>query len=159
MPNVRTKSQPVPRGMTASSTPSALGDAVDDLVHGAVAADDHEQLARLPRRRRAASAVELPRLLGDERVSREPERGCAVRDLGPALARRASAGGRVDEEDGAAGLMAVLAGRRGVERDPRHPVDRGTQLVVGDPHELALDDDVAHREQAAAVDAAQRGRP
>jgi hypothetical protein len=42
------------------------------------------------------------------------------------------------------------------ERDSGHPVDRRAQLLVGDPLELALDDDVAHRQQAAGGEAAQR---
>ena len=55
-------------------------------------------------------------------------------------------------------LMAVARRGRRVERDPRHPVDRRAELLVGDPHELALDDDVAHGEQAAAVHAAKARR-
>src|SRR5580704_7642342 len=35
-----------------------------------------------------------------------------------------------------------------VERERRHPVDGGPQLLVGDAREDALDDDVAHRQQA-----------
>ena len=54
-------------------------------------------------------------------------------------------------------LVAVVTCRCGVERDPRHALDGRAELVVRDPHELALDDDVAHGQQAAAVDAAQRG--
>jgi hypothetical protein len=38
------------------------------------------------------------------------------------------------------------------QRDARHPVDRGAQLVVGDPRELVADDDVADREQAPRLD-------
>src|SRR4051812_34035443 len=45
---------------------------------------------------------------------------------------------------------------RDVERDPRHPVDGAAKIVVGDPLELALDDDVADGEEAARLDAAQR---
>src|SRR6476661_1827921 len=43
-----------------------------------------------------------------------------------------------------------------VERDLRHAVDGGAQIVVRDPLELALDDDVADGEQASGLDAAQR---
>src|SRR5579862_2127881 len=49
-----------------------------------------------------------------------------------------------------------LGGGDGGEADTGHPVDRGTELVVADPRELALDDDVADRQQAARIDAAQR---
>ena len=89
-----------------------LGDAVHDLVHRAVPADDDEEL------RSSAYGVcrkrdELSRLLGDEGVTCEAERGRPVRDLGPTLPRRASGGSRVDEEDGAAG-----ANDRSVRRLP-----------------------------------------
>src|SRR5262249_22052864 len=50
------------------------------------------------------------------------------------------------------GLNGAGAG----EREPRHPVDRGAQVVVADPLELALDDDVADGEQAAGLDASER---
>ena len=54
-----------------------------------------------------------------------------MRDLGPALARRAAAEAGFDEEDRPAGASAlVVARRRGVERDLRHPLDRRPQLVV-----------------------------
>ena len=49
----------------------------------------------------------------------------------------------------------TVPGCRRLERDPGHPVDRGAQLLVGDAHELALDDDVADGEQAAAVHPAE----
>ena len=79
MPKVRTKSQPVPRGITASSTPRSR-DAVHDLVHGAVAADDDEQ------RRAVVDGVareldELAAALGEERVARRgraPRARCAI---------------------------------------------------------------------------------
>ena len=44
-----------------------------------------------------------------------------------------------------------MVGGNGRERDARHPVDRRAELVVGDPRELALDDDVADREEAAIL--------
>src|SRR4029077_17747616 len=44
----------------------------------------------------------------------------------------------------------------GRERDARHPVDGGAELVVGDPLELALDDDVADGEEAARLDLPKR---
>ena len=49
MPSERAKSQPVPRGITAISTPSRCGDPVHDLVHGTVAADDDQPLCALVR--------------------------------------------------------------------------------------------------------------
>src|SRR5262249_59313134 len=50
-------------------------------------------------------------------------------------------------------LRSALIAGDGHERDARHPVDRSPQLFVGDPREDALDDDVRHGEEAAAVDA------
>ena len=52
-------------------------------------------------------------------------------------------------------LVAVVTRRCGVECDPGHAVDGRAELVVRDPDELALDHDVAHGQEAAAVDAAQ----
>ena len=94
-----TKSTPVPRGITASSAPVLVDDAVDHLVHRAVAADGDEQLAPagggLVR-----ELAEVRRLLGEERVALEAELGRAPRDLRPAPSRRAAGRRRVDEEDG-----------------------------------------------------------
>src|SRR6188508_2315461 len=53
-------------------------------------------------------------------------------------------------------LMAVPARGRRVERDPGHPVDSCAELVVGDAHELTLDDDVAHGQEAAGEHATKR---
>jgi hypothetical protein len=76
-------------------------DPVDDLVHGPVAADGDEQarsvLDGFPRQ-----VDEVTRALGDERVAGKPPLGREPGDLGPALARGAVVGRRVDEEDGLA---------------------------------------------------------
>ncbi len=85
-------------GKHSEVEPLEVGDAVHDLVDGAVASDDDEQcraaLHGFPRER-----GEVPLLLGEERVAVEPERRAAVRDLRPAAAGAASGGGGVDEED------------------------------------------------------------
>ena len=47
MPSVRAKSQPVPRGITAISTPSRRRCPFTTSLHGAVAADDDEPLGAL----------------------------------------------------------------------------------------------------------------
>ena len=101
---------------------------------------------------------EVPRALGDERVAARARRaGGAMRDLRPALARRAARERGLTRKT-VRPLMAVARRGRRVESDPRHAVDRRPELVVRDPHELALDDDVAHGQEAAAVDAADGGR-
>jgi hypothetical protein len=76
-------------------------DAVHDLVHRAVAADGHDQACAT----RHGVVRELGQVLGslrEERISGQPAVGCAARDLGPALAGRASVRGWVDEERGLA---------------------------------------------------------
>jgi hypothetical protein len=72
--------------------------AVDDLVERAVAADDDEQpcaaVDRASRKLRQVSGR-----IGEERVADKALRGRRVRDLRPALARRAVRRRGVDEED------------------------------------------------------------
>ena len=102
---MRTKSPPVPRGTIASSR-SRPGEAVRDLVDRAVAADRDEQ-RRAALDRRARQLAQMPGLLGEERVARQPERGGAAGELGPAAPGRAACGGRIDEEDGPGGANAA----------------------------------------------------
>ena len=147
---MRTKSQPVPRGITASSPAVAARDPVGDLVDGAVAADDDEQLAPSSAASRASSA----RWPGRSEKSASPSSpgvAAAVGELRPALAGRAVVGRRVDEEDDSVGVRSVLA-VIGRERELGHLVDGRAQLLVGDALELALDDDVADGEEAAGRD-------
>ena len=129
---------------------SSAGEAVDDLVHRAVAADATISFAPRSAASRA-SRPSWPGPVGEQRVAGQAERRGLVRELGPAPPGGAVLGGRVDEEDG---LCSVVVGR-GRERDAGHAVDGGAQLVVGDPRELALDDDVADGEQAGGLDVAQ----
>src|SRR4051812_7143359 len=51
----------------------------------------------------------------------------------------------------------LMGGGDGRERDARHPVDRRTQLFVGDAGEHTLDDDVADGQQAPCVHALHLG--
>src|SRR5262249_20726910 len=53
-------------------------------------------------------------------------------------------------------LLLLLVRRHGVESQLGHLVDRRLHLRVGDAHELVLDDDVRHGQQAAGPDLAQR---
>src|SRR5205807_7259666 len=80
-----------------------------------------------------------------------------------AAARRASSGQRrpvAPPSD--AGLTrktvaSVIVGDRR-ERELGHLVDRLAHVLVGDPHELALDDHVAHDQQAAGLQLAERAQ-
>ena len=98
MPKAVPKSQPLPRAITATSTCSRAHDAVGDLVHRPVAADDDEQL-RAPGDRVPRELGQVTRPFREERVALEPEGRGPVGELGPAPARGAVAGRRVDEED------------------------------------------------------------
>ena len=99
MPNVRTKSQPVPRGTTATSGRRVDPDEpVRDLVDRPVATDDDEQ-PRAGERRLARELGEVPRPLAEERVALEPGRRGPPRELGPAAPGRPVRRRRVDEED------------------------------------------------------------
>ena len=138
MPCVRPKSWPVPVGQHGELGAGA-GDAVHDLVQRPVAADDDEQLARRAAASRASS-VRWPGPLREQRLAVEPElRAPAARSFGQRFAGRAVRARRVDEEDGPLAHAASRASRgvstRDVEREPRHPVDGGPQLLVGDPRE------------------------
>ena len=90
---------PVPSGIVARST-SRPAIAVHDLVQRPVAADrDDERRAAVDRARARARSGGPGR--SEKSVSPlQAERARAVRELGPALARRAVVGRRVDEEDG-----------------------------------------------------------
>ncbi len=90
------------------------GRPVHDLVDRPVAAD-HDEPLRAAVDRLSGERRELARLLGDERVAGEAERGGAMGDLGPALAGRAAGRGRVDEEDRADGANG-RSGRRSPSR-------------------------------------------
>src|SRR5919197_2794903 len=83
--------------------------------------------------------------------------------VSPKLAARCAISGQRRPVDPAAeaGLTRktvseLMAGRGRRERDLRHAIDCGAELLVGDALELALDDDVAHRQQAAGLHAPQR---
>src|SRR3954468_5117290 len=88
------------------------------------------------------------------------EKSASPRSPSPS-ARWASSGQRLPvapPSDAGLTRKTVLmgAGGGGRECDARHPVDGAAQFLVSDPLELALDDDVADREQAAGVHLAER---
>src|SRR5262245_13558310 len=156
MPNVRPKSQPVPRGMTASSTPSVPPSPLTTSFTEPSPPTTTSLRAPLSTAS-AASVVSCP-AASEMRASPSSPRAAARCSIsGQRLPVEPPAEAGLPRKTVRPTLVAVVTRRCGVERDARHPVDGGTQLLVGDPDELALDDDVAHRQQAAAMHAAQRG--
>src|SRR5439155_6265964 len=151
IPYVRTKSQPVPRAMTAISAPSTPA--------SPFATSLTDPSPPTTTRRSAPSSTE-------RRASVPSSPGLVEKSASPSSPRvaamRAIWGQRFPVDPFAeAGLtrktvVGLMIGCRGAECDARHAVDRGAQIVVRDPRELAADDDVAHRQQAAGLDAAQR---
>jgi hypothetical protein len=71
---------------------------VDRLVERPVAADGDDELGAAASRA-LRELDQVPRMLGKERLAVETERGRAVRELRPALARDAVVRRRVDEKD------------------------------------------------------------
>ena len=147
---MRTKSQPVPRGITAISTSVAAGDPVRDLVHGPVAADHDEQL-RAAVRRLARERAELARR-ARRRACRPSSPRCAARCAisGQRLPGRAVVRRRVDEEDGVANEVAVASATR---------VIRSTAAFISSS-EIRLNSPSTTMslttQQAARLDAAER---
>src|SRR5436189_4136229 len=143
---------PVPSGMVASSV------AVPPARCSPFTAS-----FRVPSPPTATTRSAPPRAACSARSIRWP--GCSEKSVSPAspsrAARCASSGQRLPVAPlSDAGLTRkktdVLIGDRDVQSDLRHAVDGPAQVVVADPLELALDDDVADGEQAAGLDAADR---
>src|SRR5262245_23680599 len=155
MSNVRTKSQPVPRGITASSA-AAPGARPFTTSFTEPSPPTTTRSVAPPATASAASSESRP---GASEMSASPSSPfaaarCAISGQRLPVVPPAEAG--LTRKTVRPALMAVAAGGRRVERDLRHAVDRGPEVFIGDAHELALDDDVAHRQQTPAVDAAKR---
>src|SRR5438105_10185165 len=140
---------PVPSGIVASSTPSRS--AMPFTTSFSVPSPPTATTRRAPPSTAPrASSIKCP--------------GCSEKSVSPsspsADARRASSGQRFPVapllDAGLTKKTVLMVGGRDVERDARHAVDGGAQLVVADPLELALDDDVADGQEAAGLDAADR---
>src|SRR5262249_9365694 len=150
---VREKSQPVPRGTTASSTPLASVSPLTTSFTEPSPPTTTRKVAPPATASRASSA----RCPGRSERSASPESPSDV-------ARWAISGQRrpVDPPAEAGltrktvGSLMAVAGRGGVERDPRHAVDGRAEVLVGDPYELALDHDVAHGQEAPGLHSPQR---
>src|SRR5438874_7886598 len=149
MPYVRTKSQPVPRGITASSTPPRP--ARPCTTSFTVPSPPTATTSKAPSS--AARAASPPSWPGRSESSASPLRPSAA-------ARSANSGQRrPTDPPSAAGLtrktVSLMASGKGRERDAGHAIDRSAKVDVGDPGELLADDDVAHSQQAARLDAAK----
>src|SRR5262245_18127190 len=156
MSNVRTKSQPVPRGITASST-SSSGERPFTTSFTDPSPPTTTRSFAPPATASAARAESRP---GPSDMRASPSRPfdaarCAISGHRFPVVPAAEAGWT--RKTVSAPLMAVATRGRGVQRDLRHAVDRGPQLLVADADELPLDHDVAHRQEAPAVDLPKRG--
>src|SRR5436309_11787260 len=149
MPYVRTKSQPVPRGITARSTPSRPARPCTTSFTVPSPPTATSSVAPSSAARRASS----PSWRGRSEGRASPPR--------PSVAARCASSGqrRPVEPFSAAGLtrktVSLMARNDRLERDAGHAVDGGLELVVRDPRELLADHDVAHGQEAAGLHAAQ----
>src|SRR3954470_2667156 len=141
---------PVPSGMVASSVavpPARCSPFTASL--------------RVPSPPTATTRSAPPRAACSARSIRWP--GRSEKSVSPAsprpAARCASSGQRLPVapllDAGLTRKTVLIVGDRR-EGDARHPVDRRAQLLVADPLEVALDDDVAHRQQAAGLHPPER---
>src|SRR4051795_3998537 len=141
---------PVPSGITArSAAPPARTTPFADSL--SVPSPPTATRSSAPSRTAAsASSIRWPGRSEKSVVPSSPS--CA--------ARCASSGQRLPvaplADAGLTRKTVLMVGRNGRERDARHPVDRRTQLFVGDPLELTLDDDVADGEETADVHLPER---
>src|SRR5689334_23498073 len=146
IPYVRTKSQPVPRGITARSASRPASPWTTSLTVPSPPTAT-TRLAPLSTAR-AASSPSWPGLSESSAAPLRPS--CAAR-----WAR--SGQRRPTAPPSAAGLtrktVSLMACGDGLQRHARHAVDGGAELLVGDPRELLADHDVAHGQQAAGSDA------
>src|SRR5919201_980230 len=149
IPYVRTKSQPVPRGITASSTPSRP--ASPCTISLTVPSPPTATTTDAPSS--AACAASCPSCPGRSERSASP--------LNPSASARCASLGqpRPTAPPSAAGLtrktVSLMACCDGLEGHAGHAVDGRAQVDIRDPRELLADHDVADRQQAARVDTAK----
>src|SRR5690242_16182867 len=148
IPYVRTKSQPVPRGITASSASRPASPWTTSLT---VPSPPTATTSLAPSSTaRAASSPSCP--ARSERTASPVSPRVAARSASPGQRRPT-------DPPSAAGLtrktISLMACGDGLERHARHPVDGRAQLLVGDPGELLADHDVAHGQQATGLHSAE----
>src|SRR5438552_1210883 len=151
MSKVRMKSPPVPRWTTASSTPSRPATPFTISLTVPSPPTATRRRAPLP----AASFARSTRCPGrSERnvspMSPRSAASCAISGQRLPVAPLSDAGFTRKT----VWLMVFLSGDGG-ERDARHAVDRGLEILVRYALELAADDDVADRQEAARLHLAQ----
>src|SRR6184192_2454622 len=149
MPYVRAKSQPVPRGITASSAPSrpARPCTTSFTVPSPPTATTSDAPCS------AACRARSPSWPGLSESSASPRSPSAAAWCASSGQRRPTA------PPSAAGLtrktVSLMAGRDRCERYASHAVDGGAEVDVGDPRELLADHDVAHRQEATGLHPAE----
>src|SRR6478735_1159335 len=159
MPNVFTKSQPDPRGITASSasgataaSPSKKPFATSETVPSPPTAT----ISRAPSRSAARVSSDACPAASVARTSRSRPRAAAA--LAISGQRRAvrplSDAGFTTMTPAAVALMVVHRGR---QRQPGHPLDGRGEVIVADPHELLTADEIRDDQDAGGRDAAERG--
>src|SRR5579862_6216929 len=142
IPCVRPKSCPVPLGRTAISATTPAAPLTTSFTVPSP--------PTTTRRRSPASRAACARCPGNSESTSSPLRPSSA-------ARRRRSGQRLPvapfPEAGLTRNSGSLIAGDGRERDAGHPVDGRAQLLVGDPREHALDDDVRDGEEAAGLDA------
>src|SRR5436190_3568615 len=146
------KSQPVPRAITAIATPSLR--AIPFATSLTEPSPPTTTRSFAPSS--AASAASSPSRPGRSEKRTSPVRPRAAASRWICGHRRRVAPLSEAGLTRKTVLSLMLCGGNGRQRDARHPVYRGAELVVGDPLELALHHNVADRQQAAGLDAAER---
>src|SRR5262245_56850626 len=148
MPNVRTKSPPVPRWTIASSKSSTP--AIPFTTSLTVPSPPTATIRRAPPT--AASRASSARCSGRSEMNASPVRPRSA-------ARRAISGRRFPvappSDAGLTRKAVLLIGRDRRQRHARHVVDCGLEVLIRDPRERAADDDVADGQETAGLDLAQ----
>src|SRR5579884_1221326 len=150
---VRTKSMPVPIGIVASSAPAPARTSPFTTSFRVPSPPTATTRPAPSRAARSASSIRCPGR-SEKRVSPSSPR-CEARfaSAGQRLPVTPLSDAGLTRKTVSPPLMVVLVRRDRGERDARHPVDGGAELLVADAREDALDDDVGHGQQAACLDA------
>ena len=106
---------------------------------------------------RSTARLPLPSRAAFDEAAQHRQVACRARAASREAGRRTPAPVLENPRPASRRPAESLLRDRDVQSEPRHAVDRRAQLLVGDAREDALDDDVAHREQAPGL--RRRGSP